>query len=151
MRNHHQFPCTLALVLVLVLLGGCVQNGGTPDRSEATDPAGDPAVHEIERSAELGLPVHLLPGDFGTPAYVPPRGTYADILRDPKKPAVELRLTQQYMRRDRWETGDTTFTTRYAEGVYAVSPAAAYELEPGDLLRVNCGRQSVTAVLSRIN
>jgi hypothetical protein len=151
MRNPRQSWCALALPLVLALFGGCAPNGGTSASPDQAAAAGDPALDEIQRSVELGLPIRLLPADFGTPEYVPPRGTCADILRDPKKPEVELRLRQQYTRRDQWQTGDTTVTTRYAEGVYGVSPAAAYELEPGDLLRVNCGRQSVTAVLSPIS
>jgi hypothetical protein len=140
------FPA--GILTAAVILSACSGGGATPDsRGES---ASDPVLRELRYSREAGLPTQLLPDGFGSPDYEPPRGRCAEALRDPAREHVRLRLTQQYTRRDRWQQGDTLVTVRYAEGTYEVSPDTSYGLAAGEMLRVNCARQSATAVVSPV-
>jgi hypothetical protein len=51
-------------------------------------PSSSTAVSEAAR----GLPQRLVPADFGTPTYKPPRNSCALALRDQARPSVQLTL-----------------------------------------------------------
>jgi hypothetical protein len=115
-------------------------------RGENT-PSSSTAVSEATR----GLPQRLVPADFGTPTYKPPRNLCAPALRDQARPSVQLTLVSWTTRIDWTRSTDgvstTTVTARVPEGEYRLSPDTAYGLQPGQRLRVDCGSQTAVTVL----
>ena len=141
-RLHHT-----GLAAALVALAGC---STAPAKDASQHDTKEPMEMEVEAAAKLGLPTRLSPVDVDSPNYRPLRNRCVAQVVDAEEPEARLSLESQYRRRDRWQRADTTFSAQYAEGVYRVTPAGLYGLEPDERLRVNCARYAATAVVSQV-
>ena len=96
----------------------------------------------LARAAKRGLPTDLRP----ELSSAWPHGTdCAAHMRDAHDPTVRLALASQTVYMESFTRGDSTFTQRWAEGEYTVTPAGRYGASPSANLRVDCSRGAAIA------
>lgn len=96
----------------------------------------------LARAAARGLPTDLRP-ERG--AAWPHGIDCAAHMHDAGDPTVRLTLESQSEHMETFTRGDSTFTQRWAEGEYTVTPAGRYGDKSSATLRVDCSRGAAIA------